>query len=209
MHSLQISIEQPFRLSRQISSNQTYAFIFNDIQSNKLYHICLILIHKYARDKYCRDILTKIPVVKSMKFQENDILFYQQSQTVTKSNDNHLYLLLIGTCIGGLLTFILLLTCCYLCYQIHHYKTTNQQPIYEKCFQHIHYSHPTCPHHQIIYNSENISNSTDSTHMDTSLSTATNSKHIYQTIDSQDYCSFKRQHHQLWELWNESIKQKR
>jgi hypothetical protein len=213
MHSLQISIEQPFRLSREISSNQTQAFISNDIQSNKLYHICLILIHKYARDKYCRDILTKNPMFNSMKFQENEILFYQQSQNITKSNDNHLYLLLVGTCIGGFLTFILLLTCCYLCYQIHHYKTTNQQPIYEKCSQHIQYpiyhSHPTCPHHQIIYNSENLSNSTDSTHMDTSLSTTTNPKHIYQTVDSQDYCSLKRQHHQLWELWNESVKQKR
>jgi hypothetical protein len=149
-----------------------------------------------------------------MKFQENDILFYQQPQTATtKSNDNYLYLLLIGTCIGGLLTFVLLLTCCYLCYQIHQYKTTNRQPVYEKCSQQIHYplyhSHPTCPHHQIIYNSENISNSTDSTHMDTSLSTATNPKHIYQTIDSQDFSSLKRQHNQLWELWNESVKQKR
>jgi len=134
---------------------------------------------------------------------------------INKSNDNYLYLLLIGSCIGGLLTFLLLLTCCYLCYQIHQYKTSNQQPVYEKCSQQYHYpiyhSHPTCPHHQIIYNSENISNSTDSSHIDTSLSTTRNNpKHIYQTIDSPDYCSLNRQHHHhLFELWNQSVKQKR
>jgi hypothetical protein len=41
--------------------------------------------------------------------------------------------------------------------------------------------------------------------MDSSLS----NKHIYQTIDSQDYCSLKRQNNHLLDLWNESIKQKR
>jgi hypothetical protein len=150
----------------------------------------------------------------SIKFEENEIIFDNpqiETTTITKINDfndKHFYLLLIGSCIGGLLTVILLITCCYLCYQINHYRNSKQQPIYERCSQHFHYPlyHP---HQQIIYNSENLSNSTDSTHMDTSISTTNNPKHIYQTIDSQDYCSLNRQHQQLFQLWNESIKRNR
>ena len=70
-------------------------------------------------------------------------------------------------------------------------------------------SHSICPNHRIIYNSENISNSTDSSQMDTSISTTNQLKHIYQTIDNQDYRSLKRQHQQLLDLWNESIKRQR
>ena len=207
IHHLEISIEQPFRLSGKISSEQQYVFIGNGIQSNQLYHICLIVIHRYARDKYCRDIFTQIPIVHAMKFQTNEILFHQDNIINNKSNEQHLYLLLIGSCIGGLLTFLLLLTCCYLCYQIHQYQqSTQQQVTYEKCAQH--YPYVTCPHHQILYNSENISNSTDSTHMDTSLST-NHPKHIYQTIDSQDYSTVEQQHSQFVDLWKASVKQKR
>ncbi|CAF5222299.1 unnamed protein product [Rotaria magnacalcarata] len=156
-----------------------------------------------------------------MKLQETDVILNDDNNNnneieinTNDFNDNHLYLLLIGSCIGALLTFILLLTCCYLCYRLHKYKNINEQPIYEQCSQHIHYpiyhSHPTCSHHQIIYNSENISNSTDSSRIDASLSSTTNNpKHIYQTIDSQEYRSLKRQHQQLFELWKESVKQNR
>jgi Leucine-rich repeat (LRR) protein len=209
---LQISIEQPYRISQKLDANQTRGLISEKIEFNKRYHICLILIHKYARDKYCRDFLTKTPILNQVK--SNEIIFDKnpiETTTTTKGNDfneKNFYLLLIGSCMGGVLTFVLLLTCCYLCYQIHHYKNSNQQPIYERCSQHFHY--PVYhPHHQIIYNSENISNSTDSTHMDTSISTTNNPKHIYHTIDSQDYCSLNRQHQQLFHLWNESVKHNR
>ncbi|CAF1128609.1 unnamed protein product [Adineta steineri] len=190
----------------RLSINQTRVYITNNIQFNQYYYICLILIHKYSRDKYCRDIQTIHPIImNNIKFNDNEIIF-KKTQT-----DNHIYLLLIGICIGGLLTFILLLTCCYLFYQIRVYRNSNSQPVYEKCSQHLHYPIYHCPHHQIIYNSENLSNSTDSTHMDNAtLSTAkNNSKHIYQTIDNQDYHSLRKQHYQVFELWNESLKHKR
>ncbi|CAF1004210.1 unnamed protein product [Rotaria magnacalcarata] len=218
---LQITIDKPYRTSRKISSNQTHAIILNNIELYQYYHICLILIHKYANDKYCQDIFTKTPILNKMKLQETDVILNDDNNNnneieinTNDFNDNHLYLLLIGSCIGALLTFILLLTCCYLCYRLHKYKNINEQPIYEQCSQHIHYpiyhSHPTCSHHQIIYNSENISNSTDSSRIDASLSSTTNNpKHIYQTIDSQEYRSLKRQHQQLFELWKESVKQNR
>ena len=215
---LQITIEQPFQISEQISSNQTRVLIANDLQTNKIYHICLIIVHKYARDKYCKDILTTNPSSQSIEFDKHEILFQSSSAaTANQSYENHFYLLLIASCIGGLLTFVLLLTCCYLCFQIHRYKISRKQPVYEKCSQHqyvypIYHTQPHCTHQQILYNSENLSNSTDSTHMDTSLSTTTNNnpKHIYQTIDSQDYSSLSRhQHHQLFHLWNESVQQKR
>ncbi|CAF4022692.1 unnamed protein product, partial [Rotaria sp. Silwood2] len=67
----------------------------------------------------------------------------------------------------------------------------------------IYHTHSiTCPYHQ-----ENISNSTDSSQMDGTLS-RTNLKHIYQTIDNHDYSSLRRDD-QLFELWNQSLKQKR
>ncbi|CAF3557516.1 unnamed protein product [Rotaria sordida] len=224
---LQITIDKPYRISQKFYLNKTRAFISNNIQFNQYYHICLLIIHKYAHDKYCQDIFAQNPIINNqIKFQDNDFIFNDNNDNNnnidinidTKTNDfndKHLYLLLIGSCIGALLTFILLITCCYLCYQIYQYKNINQQPIYEKCSQNIHYpiyhTHPTCSHHQIIYNSENISNSTDSTHIDTSSSTTTTNhpKHIYQTIDSQEYRSLQRQHQHLFELWNESVKQKR
>jgi hypothetical protein len=195
---LEIHLEQ---MSEKLPANQTRVFISNNIQFNKHYHVCLILIHKYSRDKYCRDIITLNPVVKQMKFQENEMIFQEEK------SDNQLYFLLIGTCIGGVLTFILLLTCCYLCYRIHHFKNSKGQPMYEKCSQNFQYPIYHCPHHQIIYNAENLSTSTNSSHMDTSLNN--NPKHIYQTIDNQDYCSLNRQQYQIFELWNQSIKHKR
>ena len=219
IYYLQISIERPYRISRKLYSNQTRGFISNNIQLNRDYYICLILIHKYAHDQYCLDIIANNPIGKQIKLQEYEFIFKQNTtDLVTKSNNfnhKHLYLLLIGSCIGVLISFILILTCCYLCYRICQYRNINRQHIYEKCSQNfsspIYHQHLTCPHHQIMYNSENISNSTDSSHMDTSLSSTNNPKHIYQTIDSQGYRTLKRQHqHQhLFELWNESIKQKR
>jgi Leucine-rich repeat (LRR) protein len=177
---LQISISEPFFLSPKIRSNQTEIFLSNNIQSNKQYHICVILLHKYARDKYCREFLTEDVVLSNEKNEQMNF-----------------YMMLIGSCIGGLITFILIFTCCYLCFQIHKFnvkKTTTNFP---------YHSHPrTCPYHH-----ENLSNSTDSSQIDTSLST-TNYKHIYQTIDSQHYSSLKRQT-ELFDLWNESLRQKR
>jgi hypothetical protein len=193
---IQISISEPFYLSPKMSANQTEVFLSNSIQSNKKYHICLILLHKYARDKYCREFLTdKLLLISSN--EKNSIQFNEQF-------DINLYMMLIGTCIGGLITFLLILTCCYLCLQIHKYNVKKKK---EKT-QHLHYpiyhsSHSTtCPYHH-----ENISNSTDSSQIDTSLSTS-NLKHIYQTIDSQDYSSLKLDT-QLFHLWNESLRQKR
>ncbi|CAF0849301.1 unnamed protein product [Adineta ricciae] len=209
---IEITVDQ---MLIKLPANQTRVFISNDIQSNKYYYVCLILIHKYSRDKYCRDVQTWEPlIVNQLDFDNNEIV-----QSDGKS-DHHVYLLLIGTCAGGLLTFILLLTCCYLCYQIRKYKTSNCQPVYEQCSQQYPYPVYHCPHHQIIYNSENLSNSTDSSHIEASLSPTQNrhhhqhhscnhSKHIYQTIDSQDFSTLNGQNYQIFELWNQSLKHKR
>ena len=192
----QISIEKPYRQSEKILSDQNEVLIKKDIDSNQIYHVCLIVRHKYARDKYCRDILTKEPTT-SRKILPNEILFSQEN----KSSDQHFIYLFIGSCIGGLLTLVLLVTCCYLCYQIHRYQRTNHPPVYQKCSQHFPY--PIChSHHQMIYNnSENLSNSTDST------TSSCTTKHIYQTIDSPDYSSLNRQ--ELFHLWKDSLRQKR
>jgi len=185
LDSIQISISEPFYLTPKLSPNQTEVFLSNSIESNKKYHICVILLHKYARDKYCREFHTDQSI----------------SSPTTKFNDGfdmNLYMLLIGTCIGGLVTFLLLFTCCYLCYQIRKYnlkKKTHEQvnPIYHSSYS------TTCPYHH----HENLSNSTDSSQMDASF------KHIYQTIDSQDYRNFQQRDAQLFHLWNESLRQKR
>jgi len=182
LNYIQISISDPFYLSPKISSNQTEVFLSNSIQLNKQYNICLILLHKYARDKYCREYLI------------NSIELNQQF-------DLNLYLMLIGTCIGGLITILLIFTCCYLCFKIHKYnfKKTNKK---NQNFNYPIYHSSICPYHH-----ENLSNSTDSSQIDTSLST-TNFKHIYQTIDNQYYSSLKRDT-QLFHLWNQSLRQKR
>ncbi len=114
--------------------------------------------------------------------------------------------MLIGTCVGGLITFLLVFTCCYLCYQIHkyHLRKKNEKIHYSRTGN-LHYPiyhSNTCPYHH-----ENLSNSTDSSHMDASLSTG-NFKHIYQTIDSQEYSSL-RPDTQLFHLWNQSLREKR
>jgi hypothetical protein len=194
---IQISISEPFYLSPKISSNQTEIFLSNSIQSNKQYHVCLILLN----DKYCREYLTnQLIIISSNELQLNNQF------------DMNLTMMLIGTCIGGLITFLLIFTCCYLCFQIHKYniKKKNEKNLsyYSSRNQNFHYpiyhsSHSTtCPYHH-----ENLSNSTDSSQIDTSLST-TNFKHIYQTIDNQDYQSLKRDT-QLFHLWNQSLRQKR
>ncbi|UJR10466.1 hypothetical protein I4U23_014670 [Adineta vaga] len=205
LSSIEISVDQ---MLLKFPSNQTRLFLSNEIQSNKYYYVCLILIHKYSRDKYCRDVQTWEPIiVNNIDFQENEMILSE------KKSDHHVFLLFIGTCIGGLLTFILLLTCCYLCYQIRKYKTSHGQPVYEQCSQHYPYPVYHCPHHQIIYNSENLSNSTDSSHIETPLPITQNhhhhAKHIYQTIDSQDFQTLRGQNYQLFQLWNQSLKHKR
>ena len=202
---LQISLEQPFRQSEKILPDQTEIFISKNLSPNRIYHVCLIIRHKYARDKYCRDILTKEPIsIASRKSSNNEIFFHEDTSIENKSSsDQHFIYLFIGSCIGGFLTLILLLTCCYLCYRIHRYQRTNTRPIYEKCSQH--YPYPIChsPHQMIYNNSENLSHSTDST------TTSCTTKHIYQTIDCPDYCSLNRQNQQLFHLWKDSIRQKR
>ncbi|CAF2939763.1 unnamed protein product [Rotaria sp. Silwood2] len=198
---IQISISEPFYISPKLLSNQTEIFLTNHIQSNKQYHICLILLYKYTRDKYCRvystdKLITLMP--NEIKLEKNN--FY----------DINLFIMLIGSCIGGLVTFILILICFYLCIHINKYnlKKTNEKNIsYYSKNSNLHYpiyhTHSiTCPYHQ-----ENISNSTDSSQMDGTLS-RTNLKHIYQTIDNHDYSSLRRDD-QLFELWNQSLKQKR
>ena len=196
LESIQISISEPFYLSPKISANQTEVFLSNSIQSNKQYHICLILIHKYARDKYCREFIT-------------DDLFVIRPRGSHERFDTNLYMMLIGTCIGGLVTFLLIFTCCYLCYQIRKYhlkkKNENQSLSFYAKNTNIHYPiyhSNTCPYHH-----ENLSNSTNSSHMDASLS-RTNLKHIYQTIDTHDYTSLNPDT-QLFHLWNQSLRQKR
>lgn len=196
LESIQISISEPFYLSPKISANQTEVFLSNSIQSNQRYHICLILIHKFARDKYCREFLT-------------DDLFVIQSRRTNERFDMNLYMMLIGTCIGGLVTFLLIFTCCYLCYQIRKYhlkkKNENQSLSFYAKNTNVHcpiYHSNTCPYHH-----ENLSNSTNSSHMDASLS-RTNLKHIYQTIDNHDYASLNPDT-QLFHLWNQSLRQKR
>lgn len=196
---LQISIEQPSRQSEKILPDQNEVLIRKDIDPNRIYHVCLLVRHQYARDKYCRDILTKEPT--SRQFPSNEIVFSQDNSSEHKSSDQHFIYLFIGSCIGGLLTLILLFTCCYLCYQIHRYQRRNQSPVYQKCSQHFPY--PIChSHQQMIYNnSENLSNSTAST------TSSCTTKHIYQTIDSPDYYSLNRQ--ELFQLWKDSLRQKR
>ena len=232
---LQFSLEQPYRLSRRFSSNQTFAFLDDPIQVNRHYHLCLIVVHRFARDRYCREVRTERPTALSIdpiQWQANEIVFDEPPETTGNTSpawndftENSFRLMLIGSCVGGLITLVLLFTGCYLCYQVHRYRSpgssaSTPQPIaYQKCStnrsDHFHYpvSYPysTCPHHQRIYHSENLSNSTDSTQMDLSLSTTgtgTTTKHIYQTIDNQDYCSLTRPDKHLFDLWNESVRQK-
>ncbi|CAF1372449.1 unnamed protein product [Adineta steineri] len=210
LNSIQISIAEPFYLSPKFHSNQTEIFLSNQIQLNKKYHICLILLHKYARDKYCREFFTDKLIIIPMS---NEIILEKTTNrnSMEFNYDINIYMLLIGSCIGGLITFILIFLCCYLCFQIHKFnlKKKNETNLsYYSRNINSHYrpyhshSTTTCPYHN-----ENLSNSTDSSQIDTSLST-TNLKHIYQTIDNQDYTSFKREN-QLFDLWNESIRQKR
>jgi hypothetical protein len=138
----------------------------------------------------------------------NEIILEKNS--INTIPTEHLYMMLIGTCIGGILTFILIFTCCYLCYQIHKFNVkkkkqtniTNYAKNYNSHYPIYHSHSTTCPYHH-----ENLSNSTDSSHIDTSLSN-TNLKHIYQTIDSQDYLTIKH-NTPLFDLWNQSLKQKR
>ncbi len=198
---IQISISEPFYLSPKISSNQTEVFLSNSIQSNKKYHICLILFHKYARDKYCREFLTdQLLIILS-----NEINSIRSNERF----DMNLYMMLIGTCIGGLITFLLIFTCCYLCYHIHkyHLKKKNEKNNVSYYSRNANLHYPTYHSNACPYHHENLSNSTDSSHIDASLSTA-NFKHIYQTIDSRDYSSLKPDT-QLFHLWNESLRQKR
>ncbi|CAF0833323.1 unnamed protein product [Rotaria sordida] len=198
---IQISIAEPFYLSPKLLSNQTEIFLTNHIQSNKQYHICLILLYKYTRDKHCRVYLTD----KLIILMSNEIKFEKNN-----SYDINLFIMLIGSCIGGLITFILILICFYLCISINKYnlKKTNEKNLsYYSKNSNLHY--PIYHTHSIIcpYHHENTSNSTDSSQMERSLST-TNLKHIYQTIDDHDYSSL-RQENQLFDLWNQSLKQKR
>ena len=79
LNYIQISISEPFYISPKFRSNQTEIFLSNNIQLNKQYHICLILLHKYSHDKYCREILTdkliihmiKEIILKKMNIQKN------------------------------------------------------------------------------------------------------------------------------------------
>ena len=232
---LQISIEQPYRLSRKLVANQTNVFLSKTIQSNTRYHVCLILFHRYARDKYCREIYTyqahtlrtDLKGIHNDDDDDESLFLDQQSTTAmpwNEFNEKNYHFLLLGSCLGGLVTILLILTCCYLCYQIHRYKArrpgNHPRPgDYQRCSTHpterfpsplVHTFSP-CPHHQIIYNSENISNSTDSSHFDSSFSATMNNpnKHIYQTIDSQDYYSLRKQNRHLFDLWNETVTPKR
>ncbi|UJR35449.1 hypothetical protein I4U23_028205 [Adineta vaga] len=203
LNSIQISISDPFYLSPKFRRNQTEIFLSNQIQSNKNYHICLILLHRYARDKYCREFLTD----QLIFVLSNEIPLEKDNRnTLTRNYDINLYMMLIGSCLGGILTFLLIFLCCYLCFQLHKMNRRKKKTNNVNHLHHypIYQSHSTtCPYHH----HENLSNSTDSSQMDTSLST-TNLKHIYQTIDSQDYTNYKREN-QLFDLWNESLRQKR
>ena len=192
---------KPYYLSPKLPSNQTQIFLSNYIELNKKYSICLILTHKYARDKYCREFLTD----KLHTLMSNEIIL--EKEQINTIQADHLYMMLIGICLGGLITFILIFTCCYLCYQIRKFNLKNKKQKknisnYSRNYPIYHSHSTTCPYHH-----ENLSNSTDSSHIDTSLST-TNLKHIYHTIDSQDYATLK-QNTTLFELWNQSLKQKR
>ncbi|CAF3390522.1 unnamed protein product [Rotaria socialis] len=206
---LQISISEPFYLSPKISPNQTEIFLSNQIKLNQQYHLCLILLHKYARDKYCRVFQTD----KLIILTSNEIILERNEQNAIQTKDHidiNLFIMLIGSCIGGFITFILILTCFYLCIQIHKYKLKKNKDktiSYYTKNSNLHYpiyhTHSiTCPYHH-----ENLSNSTDTSQIDTSLST-TNLKHIYQTIDNHDYSSLTGES-QVFDLWNQSLKHKR
>lgn len=201
---IQISISDPYYLSPKISSNQTKIFLSNHIELDKQYHICLILLYKYTRDKYCRTFLTN----KIHSLRSNEITLNRNETNI--NYDLNLYIMLIGSCIGGFITFLLILICAYLCFQIYKYnlkrKLHQMNGYYSKNPQlpyPIYHPHSrSCPYHH-----ENLSNSTDSSHIDSSLS-ATNLKHIYQTIDDQDYSCLKKDV-QVFDLWNQSLQEKR
>lgn len=213
---LQISLSDPFFLSSKLHRNQTQLFLTDRIESDRQYHICLLLFHRYARDKYCREIFTdKLTVLTTSDEPRSANSDHSRASSPSTMN---LHLMLIGSAIGGLLTLILIFTCCYLCFQIQKYHWKKSRPT--SLYQHSHvpyystnpnlhlpiyHSHSTtCPYHQ-----ENTSNSTDSSQIDTSLSTtASQLKHIYQTIDAQDYPRLNRQT-ELFDLWNQSLKHKR
>ena len=212
---LQISLSEPFFLSSKLHPNQTQLFLTDQIEFERQYHICLLLFHRYARDKYCREIFTdKLTVLTS---DEHRSANSDHSRASLPSTMN-LHLMLIGSAMGGLLTLVLIFTCCYLCFQIqkYHWKKSRSKSLYQhshapyystnpNSHYPIYHSHSTtCPYHQ-----ENTSNSTDSSQIDTSLSTtASQLKHIYQTIDTQDYPHLNRQT-ELFDLWNQSLKHKR
>lgn len=217
MDFLQVSISEPFYLSMKLRSNQTQIFLTNQIQSNQLYHVCLLVFHRYARDKYCREIFTdKLIVLMSEESLDDEKNDSKQDYSYPPMN---FQLMLIGSAVGGLLTFLIILTCCYLCYQLQKLKMNKDSPM--SLYQHAHVPyyttnptirHPiyqthsmTCPYHQ-----ENASNSTDSSQMDASLSTTntSNFKHIYQTIEDRDYSTLQ-QKLQPFDLFHKSLKNKR
>ena len=183
---IQISISKPYYISPKLSLNQTKIFLSNHIKLNQQYHVCLILIHQYSRDKYCRLYLTN-----KLFHLNNQRIHIKSIQSKNNLYNISIYIMLIGSCIGSLITFLLIYLCFYLCFHVNKKQddlnSTNNY-------------HTTCSYHH-----ENLSNSTDSSQFDSSLSTTTNFKHIYQTIDDMN---LKREI-QLFDLWNQSLKQKR
>lgn len=200
---LQISVESPFRLSKEFSPNRTFFLVKENFRRN--FHFCLIFLQQFSRDRYCRDFVVDRRLITKTNFNlnslENDdflsLIDDEENSMSFELTENHFRLMLIGSCLGGLITMILLFTCCYLCYQLHRFQRIQTSKRF--------YVEKISPRR--IYHSENLStNSTDTTQIDSLLSTNPH-KHIYQTIDNHDYSTLTRPDKHLFDLWNESIRE--
>ena len=197
---LQISVQPGPRLSKKLSSNQSFVHFFDEIDFNQRYEFCLIVVHRNTRDRYCREMF-----VDQIHFESIDSIVENSEEIfVNEFNDDHLHLLLIGSCIGGVLTVILLFVCCVLSYQIGLRSKKFHLPIGYEHFHRSNYS-SSLPRHQTISHSD----SSDMTQIDSSFSSAVPNpiKHIYQTIDSRDYCSLTRSDKHLFDFWNDAVQQ--
>ncbi|CAF0807726.1 unnamed protein product [Didymodactylos carnosus] len=124
-------------ISNRLSKNMSQLFITNILQY-KRYHVCLIIYHKFAKDKYCRDILT-INIVKyssqiilSNQLLTNLVTILPSSSPLSlnqQTNSPTTQIMLIGSCIGVFLTLILLFTCIYLCCKIKQFNRKHSKSI--------------------------------------------------------------------------------
>ncbi|CAF1341833.1 unnamed protein product [Didymodactylos carnosus] len=134
-HSQQL----PLVVSNRLSINISQLFITNILQY-KRYHVCLIIYHKFAKDKYCRDILTiniikySFQVISPNELLKNADILLLTTTTLSidqKTSNPIAQIMLIGSCVGVFLTLILLFTCIYLCCKINRFNRKHSKSIHQ------------------------------------------------------------------------------